>query len=244
MSIERRPSHRVANRGRNRGLLALGAALVMAGGATLVNAGDAVPDDPDPGITLSACGTLEVDDASGCFIFVTHNGGEYTMETTGPFDAGDSVCVQGTLFLECPSTCGPIDGCIQDNTIQAAQPFSGCGEIQPGPQSCLMLAVPDGEGLFITTGAGGFSLGDQVFVTGVIVPDSQACWPVVGTGLDVFSIDPCRPGDASRNGLVDVEDILMVLATWGPCAGCRTDLNHNGWVDVGDLLLVLANWGA
>ncbi|MHC4947641.1 MAG: S8 family serine peptidase [Planctomycetota bacterium] len=51
--------------------------------------------------------------------------------------------------------------------------------------------------------------------------------------------DCADPGD----GVVDVTDLLAVLAQWGQ-AGAPCDTNGDGFVDVTDLLAVLAAWGA
>jgi hypothetical protein len=52
----------------------------------------------------------------------------------------------------------------------------------------------------------------------------------------------CLP-DATGDGLVvDVSDLLQVLADWGN-AGGPSDVNYDGTVDVSDLLAVLAAWG-
>jgi hypothetical protein len=49
-------------------------------------------------------------------------------------------------------------------------------------------------------------------------------------------------GDVNGDGVVDVTDLLAVLAEWGACPGCAADLNGDGMVNVDDLLVVLANW--
>jgi glucose/arabinose dehydrogenase len=55
-----------------------------------------------------------------------------------------------------------------------------------------------------------------------------------------------RPGDVSRDGVVNVTDLLTVISAWGPCsnlATCPADLNADGAVNVTDLLEVIGNWG-
>ena len=55
----------------------------------------------------------------------------------------------------------------------------------------------------------------------------------------------CR-ADLDNTGTINVADLLIVLATWGPCdpkEHCLEDLDDSGAVDVGDLLAVLAAWG-
>jgi hypothetical protein len=53
-----------------------------------------------------------------------------------------------------------------------------------------------------------------------------------------------RPGDATGDGVVDVDDLIDVLTAWGPCSGtpCVPDLDGNGTVDIDDVMLVLMNW--
>ena len=49
-------------------------------------------------------------------------------------------------------------------------------------------------------------------------------------------------GDVDDNGVVDVLDLLAVIADWGQ-SGVPADVNEDGIVDVLDLLLIIANWG-
>jgi hypothetical protein len=51
------------------------------------------------------------------------------------------------------------------------------------------------------------------------------------------------PGDVTGDQIVNMLDLLEVLASWGACAGCPADLNGDAVVDLADLLLVLSNWG-
>ncbi|MCZ6834866.1 MAG: hypothetical protein O7G85_03755 [Planctomycetota bacterium] len=51
-------------------------------------------------------------------------------------------------------------------------------------------------------------------------------------------------GDNNLDGVVNVDDLLNLLAAWGVCSGsCPEDTNLDGAVDVEDLLTLLANWG-
>ncbi|MHC4947181.1 MAG: SUMF1/EgtB/PvdO family nonheme iron enzyme [Planctomycetota bacterium] len=50
-------------------------------------------------------------------------------------------------------------------------------------------------------------------------------------------------GDVNFDGVVDVSDLLLVLATWGQ-GRVPADADGSGAVAVGDLLLVLARWGS
>jgi hypothetical protein len=50
------------------------------------------------------------------------------------------------------------------------------------------------------------------------------------------------PGDVNGDGTVDVNDLLAIIAAWGPCSGCGEDVTGDGVVDVDDLLAALAAW--
>lgn len=53
-------------------------------------------------------------------------------------------------------------------------------------------------------------------------------------------------GDLNEDDQVDVDDLFLLLAAWGPCDDpddCPADLNNDGSVDIDDLFLLLANWG-
>jgi hypothetical protein len=48
----------------------------------------------------------------------------------------------------------------------------------------------------------------------------------------------CCAGDIDSNREVDFSDLVALLGAWGPCEGCREDLDFDGVVDLDDLL-----WG-
>ncbi len=51
------------------------------------------------------------------------------------------------------------------------------------------------------------------------------------------------PGDLTGDDAVDVNDLLTLLALWGPCPSCAADIDDDHVVDVEDLLALLAAWG-
>ena len=130
-----------------------------------------------------------------CLAFVGDDGEAFFVENTGGFWAGDYVYVCGRIVEE-SVICFPVIGrALEDNTIQAA--FAGCGTLEPGPQSCLSFAADTGEG-FLLENHEGFGLWDRVYVRGVIVEESDLCWPFIGTALEDNTIAECFEG--LRNG--------------------------------------------
>lgn len=62
------------------------------------------------------------------------------------------------------------------------------------------------------------------------------------TVLDNMSV----PGDLSGDGVVNGEDLALLLGAWGPCAACEdcpADLDDSCAVDGADLAILLGNWG-
>jgi hypothetical protein len=50
-------------------------------------------------------------------------------------------------------------------------------------------------------------------------------------------------GDVTGDGVVNMDDILMVLVQWGPCdEPCEADIDLDGDVDIDDLLVVVGAW--
>ncbi|MAB84048.1 MAG: hypothetical protein CMJ24_11550 [Phycisphaerae bacterium] len=80
-------------------------------------------------------------------------------------------------------------------------------------------------------------------------PGSDVPW----YGDDSQGVDPAESSiescgaDINCDGVVDVTDLLAVIAAWGDCPegdDCLEDTNDDGVVDVTDLLAVIAGWGA
>jgi hypothetical protein len=60
----------------------------------------------------------------------------------------------------------------------------------------------------------------------------------------VAAVKPRLPGDVDLDGIVNVNDLLAVIAAWGvrQPGSPPTDFDNNGVVNVNDLLAVIAHW--
>ena len=50
-------------------------------------------------------------------------------------------------------------------------------------------------------------------------------------------------GDMDSDGVVGMNDLLMLLGSWGACSGCAADMNDDGAVDMLDMLALISHWG-
>ncbi len=90
---------------------------------------------------------------------------------------------------------------------------------------------------------GGNPVGHTIVYSGAM-PNTNITGTLTGSTIQVST---CA-GDATHNGFVNVDDLLVVINHWGMCPGsqlcCPGDQNANGFVNVDDLLLVINGWGA
>ena len=136
-----------------------------------------------------------------------------------------------------PDECDLADGTSSDCNSNGVP--DACDVAEGTSADCNANGVPDECDL-----ADGAS--DDCNLNGV--PDE--CDIADGTSNDVNGNgipDECECiSDVDTSGVVDVSDLLMLLATWGPCPPegvCYGDIDDDGDVDVVDLLQVLSDWG-
>lgn len=87
----------------------------------------------------------------------------------------------------------------------------------------------------------------------VVFSETIASMEITAIGGDVWidtltvnPVIPMTPGDLNGDGIVDVEDLFILLSEWGKCANpedCPADLNDDGIVNVEDLFILLSHWG-
>jgi len=95
-------------------------------------------------------------------------------------------------------------------------------------------AVDNVEHIWITDLAAGDYLLAATRVDGGDDPASLAmAWWNNGDAADVT-------GDLDGDGLVGVDDLLILLSQWGDCPDCSGDLDGDGTVSVDDLLILIA----
>lgn len=67
-----------------------------------------------------------------------------------------------------------------------------------------------------------------------------------GTSLDLDGDgmpDECCFADVDQDGSVGFNDLVTLLASWGPCQDCPADLDDDEMVGFSDLVALLAAWG-
>jgi hypothetical protein len=63
----------------------------------------------------------------------------------------------------------------------------------------------------------------------------------------IIAVTQQDAGDTNGDGMVNIDDLLAVIAAWGPClpppTACAGDVNGDGTVNIDDLLFTIQNWG-
>jgi hypothetical protein len=116
----------------------------------------------------------------------------------------------------------PPDGHVMSEPLDSERPFQLIDFVLPQSveaSGVRLTGIPGGEDAFVTIAE-----------------------------LDALSSPPPdRPIDINGDGVVNVIDLLALLAAWGDCPeppdGCPADFDGDGDVDAADLLTLLANWG-
>ena len=100
-------------------------------------------------------------------------------------------------------------------------------------------------------GGGGTSTGRMFEVSGTI-GQPEAGGTMVGAGFElaggfwaggVTPVPDCPPDIAiPRDGMVNIDDLVLVITQWGQPGG-PADINHDNTVNIDDLVAVIIAWG-
>lgn len=221
------------------------------GGHLIVKFNTPVTNDPDNlyGIDLLIFGNTGFDDLSypagivngffgndGGTIEISQDGVQWfpvlgieadgPMPTIGYVDSGPYVPEPGSILTNFTQPVDPallIDSLLGLGHDQVIEKYRGSG-----------------GGVGIDISLAGDGLPEISFVRITNHPDA-----LEHIEIDAFSDVPPRiPGDVDLNGLVNVDDLLLLIGGWGASVpgGPAADFDSNGMIDVDDLLSLIAHW--
>ena len=134
--------------------------------------------------------------------------------------------------------CCLLDGsCVPDSTPESCTAFDGT--FQGDATACDVVECPEPQGWCCTKS------GDCFELTEATCNAFGGSWGGIGSGCsdaDACEESPDCPGDTTGDGVVDVNDVLDVLANYGG-SGSNGDADGDGDIDVDDILEVINGWG-
>jgi hypothetical protein len=219
------------------------------GGELIVAFDEPIQDDPSNpfGIDLIVFGNTGFIDGSypngvvdGMF---SNDGGQIEVSTDGM----TWVLIEGIAPDNHWPTCGYVDSGIYDTTPGSVETNFAL-PIDP------RLSMSDVSGVAFTTlqdyyqtSGGGVPV--DISITGlpaisyvrITVNEGSELSPEIDAIADVA---PQIAGDVDMNGLVNVTDLLQLIANFGemPLGGPLADFNGDFIIDVSDLLITIGNW--
>jgi hypothetical protein len=202
-----------------------------------------------------------------------HNLGEAIFEEIAEDSGFDCVGEgRGVVYLDAEQD-GDLDVavCMNESSLEYYRNLTGTGawlQVELDTASNPLLA-PNGFGARVEAVVGSvthvrilngspsyLSTSEHVVHFGldnaVTVDELRVIWPrgqvttLQGVAVDQRLVIPGPvPGDLDADGVIDVSDLLELLALWGPVTDAhdlRADPSGDGVVGVDDLLIVLAGW--
>ena len=89
-----------------------------------------------------------------------------------------------------------------------------------------------------------FDVIDEVRITWPSGIEQVIEFPAIDQTLEITESNNSCIEDLTSDGVVDVLDLLLLIAEWGECGKCSADFNGDGVVKVQDLLILIGAWGA
>jgi hypothetical protein len=159
----------------------------------------------------------------------------YLFFNLGPFNVTDQIPPDQRMGSD--TIAGPPPLVIYDGSFIYPDPpeptsFAGTLLMTLDAAGYAQISLTD-----ITLGTAQIDLGPPLGLQTVLLTSVRVAGHV--------TVTPVTPGDVDRNGVVDVLDLLALLAAWGACPAdpepCPADFNVDSAVSVTDLLMLLAN---
>ncbi|HIA72586.1 MAG TPA: hypothetical protein EYO01_07825 [Phycisphaerales bacterium] len=189
---------------------------------------------PDPTLN-SKCTTAQPIDL-GLWSFNTSGAeGDAAMLCDGTVQSNRSAWFSYTAIetgLVKATTCPDFGGNADSET--SVTMYTNCNEMAGGCGSMLCDGVHGGAELQV-------SAGTTVLIRVAPTPNGLGSNFVSGALLVDFDMN-CI-GDLNGDQVVNVADVLSLIADWGVCEGCASDFNGDGKVAVDDLLVLIGAWG-
>lgn len=176
------------------------------------------------GFFSSGGGTIEVSDDLVTWHGIPGVTAASGLPTLGYLDAGPYDTERGTILSDFRR---PVDPAVAPDDLAGT-----------GWRALLDLYGLSGGGTGIDLAAAGVTSARYVRVSNA--PD--AVEPIAVDAVQRVRVP--LTGDLNGDGVVDFDDMLLLLAAFGRCGGgaCPADLDGNGVVDFGDLLMIVASW--
>ena len=193
-------------------------------------------------------GAIFVDDSPDCVPFTI----DRVAMTVNSADYGGGIRFSGTCGLDVTSSVIWNNSSILGGAIYGFGDPVGLGANLFCGNSASQEGFEDIYGDWSELSPNNFPTSCPELQLGSCCLDDETCirLPAIlcsGTwgGAGSFCNDACITceGDIDGSGTVGVEDLLVVIASWGSCGGCTGDLTGDGVVGVEDLLIIIANWG-
>jgi hypothetical protein len=204
---------------------------------------------PDDGLFLAVEDTFTIGSIFDADLILSgglnfENGDNVTHVLVANFTGalGDDVDTDDDGVIDAPAWLAVVDAV---GLIEEANPPTGT-EFSYGAALGGVDVGPDGE--FVPSHV--YRCGDDAatFAIGLFNPADPVAADTPGSAnLDCGGGPPSCVGDIDGNGDVDFQDLLTLLAAYGPCpsgGACEAaDFDGNGQVDFQDLLTLLAAYG-
>ena len=136
---------------------------------------------------------------------------------------------------------GPEAGDSKARTYHWLSALTGLGQLESGITGDTPLSavfIKDQVTTYVAHNPGTKRL-EVTFSDGqkICVPAGETYWAHTNQDGDCPAT-----ADVNGDGVVNVNDLLIVLGAWGECNGCQSDLDGDGTVSVNDVLALLAAW--